>query len=279
METKSLNILLPTDFSDNAWNTIVYALKLYKDQPCHFFFLHATKIRLKNSAISSSKLSDVIKEAAAKEMQSLKVLVEASTTCKHHKFMSIISSSDIKDAIEVAVIKHNIDIVVLGTKGATGAKKLFFGSNTVAIIKRMRLCPILVVPDDYDFVVPKQIAFPTDFIRQYNHVQLQPIIALAALYNSKIRIVHINKEKELSHLQEANLELLKGCLKPTEFSFHWMPDYIKLTEEINVFIEELKIDMLVMLNYKHSFIQDIVNEPVVENIGFNPKIPFLVVPV
>jgi len=279
METKSLNVLIPTDFSDNAWNTVVYALKLYQKQDCHFYFLHATKIRLKNSAISSSKLSDVIKEAAAKEIGQLKKLAEASTINKHHKFMSIISSEDIIDAIEIAVIKHNIDVVVLGTKGATGAKKIFFGSNTVDVIKKMRLRPILVVPDEYDFIVPKQIAFPTDFNRLYNHVQLQPIIDLAKLFNSRIRIVHINKEKELSRLQEDNLEILKECLNPLLYSFHWMPDYVKLTKEINVFIEELNIDMLVMLNYKHSFIQDIVNEPVVENIGFNPKTPFLVVPV
>ncbi|MCB0449460.1 MAG: universal stress protein [Confluentibacter sp.] len=279
METKSLNVLLPTDFSDNAWNTVVYALKLYQKQACRFYFLHATKIRLKNSAISSSKLSDVIREAATKEMDALKALAESSNINKHHKFMSIISSEDLIDAIEIAVVKHNIDVVILGTKGATGAKKLFFGSNTVGVIKNMRLRPILVVPDEYDFVVPQQIAFPTDFNRMYNHVQLQPILDLATLYHSKLRIVHINKEKALSPVQEENLEILKGCLSALHFSFHWMPDYIKLTKEIHVFIEELNIDMLVMLNYKHSFIQNIVNEPVIANIGFNPKIPFLVVPV
>lgn len=279
METKSLNVLLPTDFSDNAWNTVVYALKLYETQTCHFHFLHATKVRIKNSAISSSKLSDVIKEVAVKEMKGLKALAEASTKNNNHKFITIISSEDIKEAIETAVEKNNIDVVILGTKGATGAKKIFFGSNTVDIIKKIRLRPILVVPHEYDFVVPKQIAFPTDFNRLYNHVQLNPLIDLAALHNSKIRIVHVNTEKELSTIQVDNLEVLKRCLEPLAYSFHWMPDYIRLTEEINDFIEELNIDILVMLNYKHSFFEDIVNEPVIENIGFNPKIPFLVVPV
>ena len=33
-------ILLPTDFSDNAWNAIVYALKLYKNQKCKFVLLN-----------------------------------------------------------------------------------------------------------------------------------------------------------------------------------------------------------------------------------------------
>lgn len=34
----------------------------------------------------------------------------------------------------------------MGTKGATGAEEIFFGSNTVTINKKMRLCPVLVVP-------------------------------------------------------------------------------------------------------------------------------------
>ena len=61
-------------------------------------------------------------------------------------------------------------------------------------------------------------------------------------------------------------------------SFHWMPDYAKKVNEINDFIEELKIDMLVMVNYKHSFIENIINEPVIKKIGFHPIIPFLVIP-
>ena len=279
MEIKSLNILLPTDFSDNAWNTVVYALKLYETQTCNFHFLHATKVRIKNSTISSSKLSDVIKEVAVKEMEALKELAEASATNKNHRFTVIISSEAIKEAIETSVEKNNIDVVILGTKGATGAKKIFFGSNTVDVIKKIRLRPILVVPDEYDFVVPQQIAFPTDFNRRYNHVQLNPLIDLAALHNATIRIVHVNTENELSDEQIDNLEVLKGCLDALAYTLHWMPNYIKLTEEIYDFIEEFNINILVMLNYKHSFLQDIVNEPVIENIGFNPKIPFLVIPV
>ena len=33
-------VLLPTDFSDNAWNAITYALDLLKDESCEFFLLH-----------------------------------------------------------------------------------------------------------------------------------------------------------------------------------------------------------------------------------------------
>ena len=98
------------------------------------------------------------------------------------------------------------------------------------------------------------------------------------LYNSRIRIVHIEKEKNLSDIQQDNMEALKNYLIDFEHSFHWMPDYTNMSNVINVFIEELKIDMLVMVNYKHSFLENINNEPVVANIGFHPTVPFLVIP-
>jgi hypothetical protein len=34
-------ILLPTDFSKNAYNAINYAIELYKEESCEFFILHS----------------------------------------------------------------------------------------------------------------------------------------------------------------------------------------------------------------------------------------------
>ena len=34
------NILLPTDFSENSWNAIKYALQLFKNETCRFFLLN-----------------------------------------------------------------------------------------------------------------------------------------------------------------------------------------------------------------------------------------------
>ncbi len=278
MKPKHINILLPTDFSDNAWNAIVYALKMYEEQKCTFYFLHSPKIIVSQTSVRSTKLSETINKTALKDLRELKELAEVSNANRNHRFEVILGSENLKDAIETAVRKHNLDIVVMGTKGATGAKELLLGSNTVSIIKKMRLTPILVVPDEYDFVIPTQIAFATDFNRVYNHIEINALKNLASLHDSRIRIVHINKEKNLSQIQQDNMAILKNSLKQFEHSFHWMPDYANKAIEINDFIEELNIDILTMVNYKHSFIENLVNEPVISKIGHHLKIPFLVIP-
>lgn len=278
MKPKHINILLPTDFSDNAWNAIVYALKMYEEQMCTFYFLHSPKIIISQTSVRSTKLSETINKSALKDLLELKELAEVSNANSNHRFEVVLGSENLKDAIETAVRKHNLDLVIMGTKGATGAKELLFGSNTIRIIKKMRLTPILVVPDEFDFVIPTQIAFATDFNRVYNHIEINALKNLASLHDSKIRIVHINKEKNLSQIQQDNMAILKNSLKELEHSFHWMPDYANKAKEINDFIEELNIDILTMVNYKHSFIESLVNEPVISKIGHHLKIPFLVIP-
>lgn len=273
-----LNILLPTDFSDNAWSAIVYALKFYTDEVCTFYFLNSTNIKISTMSDMSNKIGKVMKENAMRDLLEFKELAEASDKNANHEFEILLSHEDLKKAIQKAVERYDIDLVVMGTKGATGAKEFFFGSNTVRIIKKMRDCPVLIIPEEYDFVEPQQIAFPTDFNRFYDPAELRPLKDLATIYNSKIRIVHINEKSELDDVQEYNISTLQSHLEDFEHSLHWMPDYSKKSEEINDFIEELDIDILAMVNYKHSFIESIINEPVIKKIGFQPIVPFLVIP-
>jgi len=271
------NILLPTDFSDNAWSAVVYALKLYEEELCTFYFLHSTKMKVSTMSNMSNKLLRVMAENAMNELSELKELAETSNANANHNFEIILSSNDLLHSMETIIEKNNIDMVVMGTKGATGAKEIVFGSNTVNSIKKIKNCPVLAVPDEFDFVIPEQIAFPTDFNRLYG-AELQPLLDLADLYNSKIRVLHINKEDNISEAQDYNLDQLKLALENYKYSFHWMPDYSKKDVAIKDFIDELNIDILVMINYKHSFIESLVKEPVIKKLGFQPTIPFLVIP-
>ena len=271
------HILLPTDFSDNAWSAVVYALKLYADHECTFYFLNAITIAGAPFEDLSNKLLKTMEEAAIKELMDLKALAKSSNANTNHSFNIILSTDDLNKAIKDAIHKHGINLIIMGTKGATGAQEFFYGSTTVRVVKNTN-CPVLIVPEDYDFIEPKQIAFPTDYNRFYDIREIKPLTQLADLYDSKIRIVHINIKEKLTAFQEYNLSALQNYLSDYESSLHWMPNYAKKVVEINDFIEELGIDILAMVKYKHSFIEAIIKEPVIKKLGFQSKIPFLVIP-
>lgn len=272
------NILLPTDFSDNAWSAAVYALKLYAKEECTFYFLNSQIIKVSKLSNLSNKLIETMKKDALNELKALKELAETSNDNMNHDFQIILSTQDLTIAIKKAIKDFKIDMIVMGTKGTTASKEFFFGSNTAQVIKNNHHCPLLIIPDEFDFVQPVQIAFPTDFNRLYSDKELTPLKDMVEIYNSKIRVVHIEVKEHLNDDQEHNLSMLDKFLSNYEHSFHWMPDYAKKTTEINDFIEELKIDILVMVNYKRSFIEKITKEPVIKKIGFQPIIPFLVIP-
>lgn len=272
------NILLPTDFSDNAWSAIIYALKLYANEHCTFYLLNSTKLNSSRMASFSNKLLTTMRDNAKKDLLELKAQVAEVNANANHEFEVLLNIGDLDDAVEGAIEKYNIDLVIMGTKGATGAKEIFIGSNTTKIIKKIKSCPLLMVPDNYEFVAPKQIAFPTDFSRDCDARELHFLKRMADLYNSKIRIVHINERQRLTETQEKNYTILQQYLGEYEHSFHWIPDYTSKAEEIKNFVDELEVDMLAMVHYSHSFIERIAREPVIKKIGFQPTIPFLVIP-
>jgi nucleotide-binding universal stress UspA family protein len=272
------DILLPTDFSDNAWSAFVYALKLYGQIECKFYILHSTQMKLSTMSNISNKLMEVVSQNAIKELKEIEDMAKTVSANENHEFEIILSSNDLKDAIESTIHKYQIDLVVMGTTGATGAKEFFYGSNTVRIIKKIKSCPVLIVPDEFDFVEPKQIAFPTDYSRVYDYKELNPLRDLADLYNSKIMPVCILSKEKLNGIQEFNMMKLESHLRNYNTSFHFMPNYAQKSIEINDFIEIAEINILAMVNYKHSFIEYIIKEPVIKKIGFHPLIPFLVIP-
>ena len=270
-------ILIPTDFSENAWNALIYALNLYVNEPCSYYLLHAWSVsNPEDRTYITAHYVDNLKATALQQLTELKDKAEKANNNTKATFTTIFSTDNLKNATEAAITEHAIDVIVMGTKGTTGSKEFFFGSNTVKLLK-MKLCPILVVPDAYDFIEPKEIAFPTDFKRFYGE-ELLPIKQLAKLFNSKIRIAHITESRNLTKMQDYNLAMLKVYLEDFPHRFHWIPDNSKKTQGINDFIEEFNINILAMINYEHSFIEGIVKEPIVKKIGFHPIVPFFVIP-
>ncbi|MCM4166086.1 hypothetical protein KCTC52924_03000 [Arenibacter antarcticus] len=271
------HILIPTDFSENAWSAALYALKLYAQEPCTFYFLHAWTFSSGSRTYVSPSYIDSLQDKSKEQLAGLKARAIIESTNSDHIFETIFSLDSLEDAIKFAIEKHKIDQIAMGTKGATGAKEFLLGSNTVTVIDKVRLCPLLLVPNNFEFVSPAQIGFPTDFNRGYGN-EIQPIKKLADVHNSKINVLHINGKDKLTDIQNDNLEMLKAFLNDYKHSFNWMPEIGKKEQAIESFIEEKNINILTMINYEHSIIENFIKEPVIKKMGYHSIIPFFVIP-
>ncbi len=278
------HILIPTDFSENAWNATLYARALFKNDKCKFYLLNVYTPAISSSRfLAANSDGGVLKDAAhmhsERGLQALLERIEKTDVNPVHSFKTISSFSLLVDEIKKTIENHGIDLIVTGMTGASGIDHVFMGSHTVRMIKSIKNCPILVVPRHFDFVAPAEIAFATDFNRFYSQPELQPLIDMANAFDAVIRIVHVQYEiTALTELQQFNLGMLRKYLKNVEHYVHTISELNSVSKTLEKFTTRLNVHLLAMLNYPHSYIERITREPIVDRVAFHTSIPLLVIP-
>lgn len=273
-------ILLPTDFSRNAWNAINFAIKLYKNEDCIFYILNAFKPKAHDieSLIQpkpGDKDYDLAKEDSEKGLlKTIKRIKLGELNLRHtYTTMSLLGSP--LDAIIEAVEAKDIELVVIGTKGVTAAESIMYGSNAIDVMEEVRNCPVLAIPDDLNYKEPKEIVFPTSFKTHFKRRELQYLYEISKITNASVRILHINEEERLSDKQRENKDLLEDCLDGLDYSFHWL-DNIEVNKGLHRFIRNRGSDMIVFINKKHTFFDLFFSKTMVEDLGGSSPVPVLV---
>ncbi|MBU2906218.1 MULTISPECIES: universal stress protein [Arenibacter] len=276
-------ILLPTDFSDNAWNAIFTALKLYADVQCKFLILHAYEPKAMNMLGQKSQqrlgvVYDSLAQNSAKELDKILSYLNQNHNNPNHSFETISRSDTLEGSVRELVSVKDIDLVVMGTQGATGAKEVFMGSNTVKILKQLKNISILVVPKDFNFQQLKTLVFPTDYTRKYEKFELLSMIELIKLWNTAIQVIHVAVEFILTDVQKANLKILEQRLASYKYSLHELRFESNIADGVEQYVNETRADLLTMVRYRHSFWERIIDEPVIKKIAFHSMVPVLFLP-
>jgi nucleotide-binding universal stress UspA family protein len=183
--------------------------------------------------------------------------------------------SHFTDTVKGVVETKNIDLIIMGTKGATGAKEVLFGSNTANVVKKSK-CTVIAIPPNYGFREPKEILFPSDYEIQYEKEKFPQLLEIADAYTSTINVLHVSTGYDLSPDQEQNREQLKKLLGNSSI-FHDVPDN-SVISAVNEFQLETPVDLIVMVQNKHTFMERLFREPVIKKIGFHVTVPFMVIP-
>ncbi|MGF1557836.1 MAG: universal stress protein [Flavobacteriaceae bacterium] len=274
-------ILLPTDFSDNAYNAVRYALKLFKEQECTFYLLHTyTPAIYQADYILHSPgqigLGDIYQESSITQLDALKTKIEREFNNPKHTFLIHSAFNLLVDELLETVTNENADMIIMGTQGATGAKEIIIGSHTVHVIKKAT-CPIIAVPSNFDYETPKEILFPTDYEIDYSEAQLHQLLDIAKNHISRIAVMHVSTGYELTEVQQRNKAKLDKMLSKIAHLFHELPDQTVI-DGINSFQMEKRMNLLVMIQNKHTFLERLFIEPVIKKLGFHVNIPFMVIP-
>lgn len=273
-------ILLPTDFSENALNAIKYAVAMYRDEVCEFLLLHAYEVNsyVEGSTFEASPIAsklDEVKENSEDKLNDLKNFLTANNGKGNHKFHIVAKNRTIVDAIHEEINTGNIELVAIGTQGATGRYELDFGSNTIAIIENIKNCPVLAIPRNERFNGLNEIVLANGFKLINKAEDFRYLIHLSNRFSAPVRVLNISETGGLSPEQEENQSVVKQLLRETEHSFH-MLEHVSVPVGIYCFSESRNSDMISFVNKKYTFIQKLLFKPLYKNLGNYAKIPVLV---
>ncbi|WP_405396311.1 universal stress protein [Maribacter sp. Asnod2-G09] len=273
------NILIPTDFSSNADHAIAYALNIFKCERTNFYFVHAYADEVYGpyhnvDKDTFDKQKKIIADASENKLQKLVTDTQTKTHNPLHKYEAISSFESLVDAINDFADSKNIDLIIMGTKGKTASSKITFGSNTVQVFKYVK-CPVLAVPDQYDYSQPKKILFPSNYMLPYKRRELKLLDIMAGEFKAEVLSLYISDFEDLSLRQLDNKKFLEESLPNARLSFVRTGVHNR-ANAITEYIKENDIDLLVMVNSRHSFLEDLLYQSTIDEIGLSPTIPFLV---
>ena len=154
MEKKLSKILVAIDGSDAAFDAADYAVMLAKQHNAQLFLLHVlhpeeyysslqffeikqsidSKELIEQAKIESNKWFDIIKKKIEEDILEKQMKIETAI---------IVSTATVDSILDYAEEK-DIDLIVVGTRGRSGIKKLLLGSTASGIVTYAS-CPVTVV--------------------------------------------------------------------------------------------------------------------------------------
>lgn len=266
-----LTVLLPTDFSDNAINAANYAVQLFAREDCKFILLHSWYMPHTSRPITI-KLSDALKKENEDKIQE-----EVSRLRTNFKGINVevhLEQGELTEIIDDLYKSKKFDLIIMGTKGASGVKEKLFGSNTTAIIQMVN-CPVISVPVGFRFEPPRSIAFASDFKRLEDKKVLWSLSLIAKRFNCKVKILNVLTKGEISTIEEAKEALnLTNLLPDIAHTYHFIADP-DVSEAIDLFVKQEQVDMIAMINRTSNFFDYLFNRSETKKIALKIDVPLL----
>ncbi|MCC6461349.1 MAG: universal stress protein [Saprospiraceae bacterium] len=188
-------ILVPTDFSNNSKHALTIAATVAQKIKGRVEILHT------NTAVAyAPPLPDYyVPEAydmteyydnAAEELFNLKRELTESGKYPDVQIETLVEEGFLYSTVRRIAEEDRADLIIMGTKGATGATEFFVGSNTEKVI-RMSPCPVLAVPETSGDWQMKVVVLPTTLRKDQAKV-FEQVAEWQKLFPCAVKVLYLN---------------------------------------------------------------------------------------
>lgn len=267
-------ILLLTDHSTSARNAIKYGIQVFGED---VEYILLTSYVLGQTSGTFVNIADIVKKESEKglekDIEFIKSALPKYTNLKIIPLCQYGSPVDVVKAIEKQKIA---DLVVMGTKGASGIAKVLIGSVTSSVIRNTSL-PVLAIPENATFTSMNRIVFAADLHENQNENLIQPLIEFTNKFNSETVLLNIFKEGEMTEekvSEQTNKLNESSYLNQLKKSWAFAEGN-DIGKAINIFCENNNADLLAVITRHNKFFDRLFHSSVSKEVLLDAKLPIL----
>lgn len=265
-------ILVTTDFSTGSDNAVDYAADLATHAHSRLILFHCFAVPV---PVYEGQTAVIPFEELEKQNQKMMISLEKKLKSSHTdlEVKTLVKSGFVAEEIMEAGNTTKAEVIVMGVKETSGTPAIL-GSNIASVIKNARQ-PVLTVPAEVKFRNPATIAMACDYKTFVPDEAINNIKKFLHLFKSKLLLFNVLKKSEqVSYLKaeaQVNLENSLVGIKHSVF----FPQGEDLVKEINEFIKNNNVDMLIVMPHHYDFLRGLFHRSSTNKIIHQTHLPII----
>ncbi|HNJ59434.1 MAG TPA: universal stress protein, partial [Chitinophagaceae bacterium] len=219
---------------------------------------------------------DELKENSTKALQKMqeKLLAE-----NKHPSLQIETLSDyntVMNGVKHAVKTLDAKLIIMGITGSSAIEQSLIGSNTIDVAKEANV-PVIIIPPNAVFRSIQNTFLACSLQGLNENLPHTNIVDFLQKSKSNFGIVHIEKDLNKKYNDQDFLNTTVDSLFKmfnTKHQVVYNPDFV---EGINHFIDNNKVDLLIVIPKKHGFFDRLFNKSHTKMLAFHSHVPLMVI--
>lgn len=265
-------ILVPTDFSKHAEYALKVAAQIARKNDGEIFLLHMLELpSAGNDALSRSHdIPELMffKNAAVAKLDELM----NSSYLDGVKISRIIQFEMAFEGIIKNGEAHNVDLIVMGSHGASGFQEMFIGSNTEKVVRNSEV-PVLVIKREEDSFNASKFVFASDFSDEIKK-PFEKVVEFANKFNAHLHLVNVNTPNNFKSTKVAQKQIdeFVAEFKINNYSTHIYND-VNVEKGILHFAKSIDADIIGMSTHGRKGLSHFFNGSISEDLVNHAKRP------
>ncbi|MBK6731737.1 MAG: universal stress protein [Bacteroidetes bacterium] len=279
-----MNIIFPTDFSEQSADAFEMALYLAEKTNPEILLLHVYSMPMVTTSIEDGgfdtmpdQLIRLSEEAATNRIAQFK----DSLINRYNKgygnripVTEVLRMGFVADEIVALAEKEDVFCIVIPVVHTTGMDRLLFGGIVSSVLKKSN-SPVFTVPKDFSFRQIQRLAYATDLTFADNEV-IDKLLFLADIFEAELKCFHVhdsNLEIENSIIQDF-ITQYSNEVERKRISFQLIEN-LNVLDGMDYFVKENRIDLLGMLRQK-SYMNSLFNISYTKKMSSHSEIPLII---